>query len=69
MGTLFVVMWWVKVNTDGVVSQGDNVAIAGGVLRDWGGNWIVGFKRNAAALGELIDLLELAASQEEFAIA
>ena len=36
---------WFKLNTDGATNATQNVAGAGGVLRDARGNWVVGFSR------------------------
>lgn len=37
---------WVKINTDGASSRGDNVATVGGLARDQHGAWLSGFQRS-----------------------
>ncbi|KAH1055091.1 hypothetical protein J1N35_033156 [Gossypium stocksii] len=42
-------LWWVKVNTSGFLSSCGNKASIGGVIRDCGGDWVVGFTMDVSA--------------------
>lgn len=36
---------WACLNTDGFVRYGEDSAIVGGIVRNWNGEWIIGFNR------------------------